>query len=318
MDIEKVPLRKGADREDDDADSEGDEEIIGNLKLDMTEDKGKLKGDVPLIPTEDDSEVSISMESSEKEEEVDEDRMMLDELGEKPKKRIITEEDAVVETESVTSKTSSKKHLALTADEDLNDEELREKKKQDILWWFSRVNRSKHKLPKGITIPEVSDLDELETLEKQKNLIVKHINADRSISTWRKILVVVFYGIEFGGTEYLNVDLTGYADEQIATMDQYDELLVELGDGGMLQWLEGWPAWAKLLLMISWNTVLFIVTRFFAKKINISEKGLKSMTRALFGKGSQKEDTSKPEEEEETETPRMKGPSIRISKSRKD
>lgn len=322
MDIEKVPLKKINEKEKED-DSSDEEEVIGNLKLDMTEDKGKVRGDVPLIPADD--EVSISMGgSTQEEEEIDEDQMMMEELGEsrKPAKKGKDFPFEVVDTGSTTSKTSSKKHLALTADEELSEEDLREKKKQDIIWWFSRVQKNKHKFP-NISIPEVSDLDELETLEKQKNLITKHINADRSIVTWRKVLVASFFLIEFGGTEYLRIDMTGYADEQIASLDDYDELLVELGDGGMLHWLEGWPPWAKLLLMIGWNTVIFIVTRTLARKIGMSEKGLKSMAKSFFGKGEGKKQKIEKEEEEEERSdgedePKMKGPSIRVSKTRKD
>jgi hypothetical protein len=337
MDIQKVPLKKAKD--DSDSESGSDNEETLNLHLDLAEDKKKVKGDVPLIPQDDEESETADDEeddgSSKKESvvEVDEDEEMIREFGEQPKddsnpatsdRRGSTGGSVAAATGSVTSESKKKKHLS-TMDEDvMTPEEKKQARQEDLLWWFSRLKKNKHKLPK-IEIPDVSELDDVDTLQRYKNRIVKHIKSDQSIINWRKILTFAFCGIEFAATEWGGLDMKGYSETQIENIEQYDDILIELGEGSVLEWFEGWPAWARLLLLVLWNTAIFVVVKFASKKIGMSEKTIRGFFKNFTG-GKQDKDPEPDEEEEELKpgsgaaasggpiSGKLKGPSIKIRK----
>ena len=115
--------------------------------------------------------------------------------------------------------------------------------------------------------------------------------------------------------KFLKIDMTGFAEQQILSMNQYDTLLVELGEKQRFQVPSQLPVELKLLLLVGLNAIIFIVSKMF----------LKSSGDNILGSINKMAEKAKPTTPQAPK-PHMKGPSMDdltdienlVKKSKKD
>jgi hypothetical protein len=72
-----------------------------------------------------------------------------------------------------------------------------------------------------------------------------------------------FTAIELVGSRFLNVDMSGYAEEQMSQMSQYNKLLVEIGERKYASVGGNLPVEVRLMGLMFFNALIFFITRKF-------------------------------------------------------
>lgn len=106
--------------------------------------------------------------------------------------------------------------------------------------------------------PEDSTLDEIhDTYERY----VKGLLAEISCSYYRMYLIVMFFAIEVFVCKKLNFNISGYTEMQIDSMDQYDKMLIELGERYYTSG-SNIPVEMRLIGTALFNALILIVVRY--------------------------------------------------------
>lgn len=140
-----------------------------------------------------------------------------------------------------------------------------EEAKRHLIFQFDNLKKKYSKyLPNNI--PEFSMHSDLRLMQSTYDQVQKQIFMEKNIKEYKYYLLILFQGIEFAGSNYLNYDMQGYVASQNAKMDDYDALLIEIGEKHDISFGKDLPVEARLLLAILLNTVTFVITKEFAKK----------------------------------------------------
>jgi hypothetical protein len=75
-----------------------------------------------------------------------------------------------------------------------------------------------------------------------------------------------FMLVEFVGSSFLKLDMSGFTQQQMVSMNSYEKLLIELGEKSYVPNDKNWPVEVRLLIMILVNAGMFIVTKMIMKK----------------------------------------------------
>lgn len=128
------------------------------------------------------------------------------------------------------------------------------------------------------------DLDiPLHTIHKLYEQNLKKINVKTNSMYTRAIITLIFMGIEAFSIKVLNIDISGYAERQVAMMDRYDNLLIEIGEkytgsGG------NWPVEARLFLFAIFNAFLIVGVKMLAKGLGwANEDGILNTINGIIG-----------------------------------
>jgi hypothetical protein len=116
----------------------------------------------------------------------------------------------------------------------------------------------------NITLPGPED--DLDVLHARYRRYIQQIHADYNIDRYRMILIIVFMGIEFIGTRFLGLSISGFTKFQLRRMEQYEELLIEVGEkyhsvGGIST---GWPVEVRIIFTTLVSAVLFLMVNTLA------------------------------------------------------
>lgn len=137
------------------------------------------------------------------------------------------------------------------------DRELKmNEEKQLMIAKFSLLTRQY----KHIKVPYVSMSSDLQHMKNEYNQIMRTLKGDENYHSYRQYLTFGFYGVEYVLGNVFNMNMKGYAASQIASLDRYDSLLIELGDKHYIPDApERFPVEVRLLFMIVVQTAVFIV-----------------------------------------------------------
>lgn len=148
------------------------------------------------------------------------------------------------------------------------------KRKRDLLFRFDILKKSY----KDAQLPEFTEFTDIKTLEDTYEDTVRKVGLDSKVEGYKKFLTMGFFGIEFLFTNLLKVDMSGFAKQQLATMNSYERILIELGEKAMLEKSKSqWPAEIRLLFTILMNAVIFLLMK------NVMGGGMTSMLGSIAG-----------------------------------
>ena len=148
------------------------------------------------------------------------------------------------------------------------------KRKRELLFRFDILKRSY----KEANIPEFSEYTDIATMEQIYEDTVRKVGLESKVEGYKKFLTMGFFGVEFLFTNFLKVDMTGFAKQQMSTMGTYERLLIELGEKAMLEKSKSqWPVEVRLLFTIVMNAVLFLLMK------NVLSGGVNNMMGSLMG-----------------------------------
>jgi hypothetical protein len=75
--------------------------------------------------------------------------------------------------------------------------------------------------------------------------------------------------IEVIGVKLLKLNMSGYTMSQLRIMNRYDTLLAELGEKWLVSSGSDWPVEARLLMMATFNAVIFIAVRYLCSWMGV-------------------------------------------------
>ena len=101
-------------------------------------------------------------------------------------------------------------------------------------------------------------------MEGVYNDTVHMLTIDSNVETYKSYLLGGFMLTEFLFGKFLKFDMTGFAQQQILQMNQYNKLLIELGEKTYVP-KNNWPVEARIFLLIAMNAGMFIVSRMIMK-----------------------------------------------------
>ncbi|MDB4726464.1 hypothetical protein OAF54_03415 [bacterium] len=146
-----------------------------------------------------------------------------------------------------------------------------------------------------VDIPtDVNMYSDLASVKKLYDETVKKLSLDSNVDKYKKYLIMVFFMEQFILGKVFGLDMEGFVQEQLVGMDQYEKLLIELGEKHYVPENKQWSVEWRLAFIILTNTVVFIVGKIVNNSIS-----------SFFGNAG-KAANVKPKK-------KMRGPSININ-----
>ena len=170
---------------------------------------------------------------------------------------------------------------------------------------------------KEFKVPEFSQYSDLNTIKKTYESAIKQLHLDSTVETYKKYLIGGFSLTQWALKKFLKIDSDGFATQQILSMNQYESILVEIGEKSYFKGPSSLPPEIKLLMLIGFNAVLFIISKMIFKA---------SGDNILSAINSENEKKSHQPQQQQQQKPHMKGPSMddlsdienQIKKSKRD
>ena len=146
-------------------------------------------------------------------------------------------------------------------------DELEMSKKREYLYKFRQLKKS-YPIAK---IPDYTEYTDIRVLEREYDTIVRELNINSSVENYKRYLNMAFMGLEYALVTFLKFeDIKGFAVEQASSINQYESILMEIGEKNYLQDNKKWPAELRLLGIVFMNAAMFIGIRMFYKKSGIN------------------------------------------------
>jgi hypothetical protein len=149
---------------------------------------------------------------------------------------------------------------------DINQVNMNEKenedRKRELLFKFDLLKKS---YPSS----KVSDFtihSDLDTMEKSYQDSVRRLSLNDKVENYKTYLIGGFMLVEFVFGNFLGFDMQGFTQQQIISMNQYEKLLIELGEKSYVPSGKKWPVELRLLFMIIMNAAFWIVSKMILKK----------------------------------------------------
>ncbi len=156
-------------------------------------------------------------------------------------------------------------------------EQEEEDKKRELLFKFEILQK---KYP-GLNIPEFSIHSDYNTMIKNYEMCVRRISLDGNVENYKTILISTFMGMEWLLGSVFNLDMKGYTQQQILSMNKYEALLIEIGEESYIPGEQQWPAWLRLCFVVFMQTGMFIFGKVIQKKTGANASNFMNMASNL-------------------------------------
>lgn len=195
----------------------------------------------------------------------------------------------------------------------MSPEEREVKEKEEYLWRF-RILKKQYK---NRTFPEFNEHDDLHLMKTSYERAIREIQLEGNIESYRMYLTAGFMAMEYFCTNWMGINLKGFAVAQMSAMDKYDRHLVELGERSYNRWGSNLPVELRLLGMIILQAGVFWFANFLSAS---SGPAVASMFSGMMnGNSPMKDQGARVEEVTTPPAPRkkMRGPSIKVEDIKK-
>jgi hypothetical protein len=135
-------------------------------------------------------------------------------------------------------------------------------RKRELLNRFKTLKRHYS----DVSIPEYTEYSDLQTMEREYDSIVRQLRIDSNVENYKKYLFIGFSLIEFLLTKYLKfAEITGFTEQQLLCMNQYEKILLEIGEKHQIEPSKQWGPEVRLMFIIAMNAVIFVGTKMLFK-----------------------------------------------------
>lgn len=191
-------------------------------------------------------------------------------------------EEAVIENQLNTLLGEDKKQPAAPAAAPPSLQELQQKKKVTITNAYGYAEESEElqkernavyfkyevlrRMHPNANIPEFTMYSDPKLMSQKYEMLTKKMSLDSSVENWKRYMIVFVMGFEVVLGK-INFDMEGFAQQQIMSMNTYDQLLVEMAEKSYVpSGSSKWSPEIRLFMMLTMNVVLFVVSKMIFKK----------------------------------------------------
>lgn len=118
---------------------------------------------------------------------------------------------------------------------------------------------------KDFKVPDFSQYSDVNTMKRTYDSAVKQLHLDSTVETYKKYLIGGFTLTQFLFNKFLKIDMGGFAEQQILSMNQYEQVLVEIGERSYFKAPSQMAPELKLVLLIGFNAVIFLISKMILK-----------------------------------------------------
>jgi hypothetical protein len=139
-------------------------------------------------------------------------------------------------------------------------------KKRELLFKFHRLKKT---YP-AAQIPDFNMMSNHDNMRRTYETTVKNLAVDSTVESYKSYLMMGFMGCEIVLGK-IGFDMEGYTQQQTLCMNKYEKLLIELGEKSYVpSAINRWPVEIRIMVLILFQTTLFIVSKIIAKKTNVN------------------------------------------------
>ena len=142
------------------------------------------------------------------------------------------------------------------------EEDEETQKERNAVYFRYEVLRRMHP---NASIPEFTLYSDPKLMSQKYEMLTKKLSLDSSVENWKRYMIVFVMGCEVALGK-INFDMEGFAQQQIMSMNTYDQLLVEMAEKSYVPSGSKWSPEIRLFMMLTMNVVLFVVSKMIFKK----------------------------------------------------
>jgi hypothetical protein len=171
-----------------------------------------------------------------------------------------------------------KKKVTINNSYNYAEEDEETQKERNAVYFKYEVLRRMHP---SASIPEFTLYSDPKLMSQKYEMLTKKLSLDSSVENWKRYMIVFVMGCEVVLGK-INFDMEGFAQQQIMSMNTYDQLLVEMAEKSYAPSGSKWSPEIRLFMMLTMNVVLFVVSRMIFKKTGTNLLGtINNMTNTV-------------------------------------